>query len=497
MAKNVMAPAALGAVLLLTAGCSSGPEHFVTERSLDKEKTVITDARTRLTNIVTPVAPTGQSVHGRVVPSKIVCAEPSPDVATTLSQAITASFAAAGEGKGISAQAAAQFGKSLSEGLVQMTERTATMQLLRDSLHRACEAYANGALSDVSYSLLMSRYDELMVTLLTGELTANQLGRQLAAISGEAGHVAGLVQQDVAEKQAAMEAADEKVRQQEGEVKKAREAEQAQQKAADDAARPGSGKSAEDQKKAQDSLKQAQNNTETQTSLLGAARRAAQKARTDLLVAELGAQAGFAKTTATAAGKADGKVSPQLADRLVTLHDRFMQPSTRGLFISCVTVLDRPAAERSSGDSQLVEICKKVMNEFKDGLKGSLKARATLAADKTLAESSERREHQLKISQTVSGVAEAMAKACSEAPTKENATACMQNLPAVIRALSGAEAEKPPAATPPGGGAQPAQPKRQTGEAPSPASQAAGASLVASRVPRLPVTVRPLAPAAN
>lgn len=480
---------ALGAALLLLCGCGSdGP--FVSERSLVSEKTVITDARTRLTNVSTPTA---ASVHGRVVPSKIVCAEPSPDVATTLSQAITASFSAAGEGKGISAQAAGQFGKSLSEGLVQMTERTATLQLLRDSLHRACEAYANGALSDVSYSLLMSRYDELMVTLLTGELTANSLGRQLAAISGEAGHAAGVLKDLVDERQAALVTAKGKADEQQKKLEDAQKAQEDQQKSRDAAVKPDSGKDDETKRKEEEKLAAAKKSTEDEQRKMSEANRAVRAAERAVAEAEAGLQSGYAKTIASPAGKIDGKVTPQLADRLVALHDRFMQPSTRALFISCVTVLDRPESERRADQTHLMEICKDVLQEFRRGLHLTFDARSLTTGDLGLVTLSQTQEHYQKIAQTVSAAAEAMTKLCSEASNKENAKECMEKLPAVIRALGGPEPAKaaPPAGaggSQGGGDVAPVMPRSETKAAVTPTQSA---------LPRMPVSARPLPPAAS
>lgn len=121
------------------------------------------------------------------MPRQIVCAEASPDTASSISSAMTAAFSGSGssQGQGISAQAAG-FGKAVAESLVQLGERTASIQLLRDGYHRACEAYANGAITD-TYALIISRLDEVMVTMMTGELAAGAFGRKLAATSGNAG----------------------------------------------------------------------------------------------------------------------------------------------------------------------------------------------------------------------------------------------------------------------------------------------------------------------
>ena len=125
--------------------------------------------------------------NGRAIPLQITCAEPSPDIA----KAVQESFGlGAGGGVAIPAQgsgeAAIAIASARAEAAAQLGERLATIQLLRDGLYRACEAYANGAFSEVTYAVLLSRYDDTMVSLLMGELAAGNFGRQLAALGGTA-----------------------------------------------------------------------------------------------------------------------------------------------------------------------------------------------------------------------------------------------------------------------------------------------------------------------
>ncbi|NJM29467.1 MAG: hypothetical protein HC855_04580, partial [Rhizobiales bacterium] len=121
---------------------------------------------------------------GKNRPKRIVCAEPSPDVAEALSKAISASFSGAAQGRG---NVNAEVSASMSTAVVQLGERLATVQLLRDGLYRACEAYSNGAISDATYSLIVSRVDQTMVALLGMEMAAGAFGRDLAAAGGSAG----------------------------------------------------------------------------------------------------------------------------------------------------------------------------------------------------------------------------------------------------------------------------------------------------------------------
>ena len=88
-----------------------------------------------------------QTPNGEV----IVCAEPSPD---SLS-AYAAELAAKAElPSGVAAQLSGAFQESASfTGL-----RTQSIQLLRDSQYRICQAYMNGAITSNQYDLLARRY---------------------------------------------------------------------------------------------------------------------------------------------------------------------------------------------------------------------------------------------------------------------------------------------------------------------------------------------------
>jgi hypothetical protein len=115
-------------------------------------------------------------------PREYLCAEPSPDVARAVQAALSLSAAAAGTatppagGTAIEAQLAFQTNATRSESVAQLTKRIATIQLLRDGLYRACEAYANGAIGPEIYTAIISRYDRMMITMLLGEMAAGNFG---------------------------------------------------------------------------------------------------------------------------------------------------------------------------------------------------------------------------------------------------------------------------------------------------------------------------------
>ena len=55
---------------------------------------------------------------------------------------------------------------------------------MRDLFYRACEAYANGAISSSEYSLMMTRVGDFSATLLMAEAVTGSLSGKGAAIGG-------------------------------------------------------------------------------------------------------------------------------------------------------------------------------------------------------------------------------------------------------------------------------------------------------------------------
>jgi len=155
------------------AGC--GGTIFRTV-DLNQGESLVMDARQRTVNNL-EVQPGSRPGHIR--PRRVVCAEPSPDVALAVANSLSAGVSVFGYGSGSLTREAA-------EGIAQLAERVSTVQLLRDVLYRACEAYANGAITDITYAMMMARLDETTVTLLLGELAAGAFGRQLAGLGSAA-----------------------------------------------------------------------------------------------------------------------------------------------------------------------------------------------------------------------------------------------------------------------------------------------------------------------
>jgi hypothetical protein len=106
----------------------------------------------------------------------VVCAEPSPDALSA--------YAAELAGKAdVPAEISAELAAAFQEGSSYVGLRTQSIQLLRDSLYRLCEGYANGALDKPQYSTLMRRYQKYMVALLGIEQLTGSLRTPPATVS--------------------------------------------------------------------------------------------------------------------------------------------------------------------------------------------------------------------------------------------------------------------------------------------------------------------------
>jgi hypothetical protein len=143
---------------------------------------LVTDAKQRVVfNVPNNRAP---APADKTAQDRIVCAEPSPDVSQALSEALKLALAVKVETQG---EGSLGVDRSFSHSIAQLGERLAVIQLLRDKMFRACEAYANGAVQASGYTLMLARLDKTMTTLLSAEMVAGAFGRSLAQLGGEAG----------------------------------------------------------------------------------------------------------------------------------------------------------------------------------------------------------------------------------------------------------------------------------------------------------------------
>jgi hypothetical protein len=156
-------PATVVVVASLLGGCSGSQEIF---RPFDIDQTSVSaDAKQRV--IISALrGPEGQT-------RRIVCAEPSPDAtaatAASLGTDLAAKVPLPQAGGTVSPEANLALQYAIAEQVAYVGVRNSTIQLLRDGLYRACEAYMNGAIGDFGYSLILANYGRLMVALLSAE----------------------------------------------------------------------------------------------------------------------------------------------------------------------------------------------------------------------------------------------------------------------------------------------------------------------------------------
>lgn len=189
-----LTPAAAYAIglLLALAGCSDNSvRHDFKEIPFGTSDALVSRADTRLTT-ATPVRANGYHEISGITPARVLCAEPSPDVAKAVSSSLNIGSAIDFKAlppnvpAEVAAQIAASVSRSRAEAMAQLTARLATIQLLRDGLYHLCEAYGNGAINQMEYALVLSRFGDTMITMLGSELVAGNFGQQLAALGTSA-----------------------------------------------------------------------------------------------------------------------------------------------------------------------------------------------------------------------------------------------------------------------------------------------------------------------
>ena len=152
---------------LALGACTTQPGTIFKQFSLNDGTSLTTGTRQRL---VSNISPGLGSRPGRVYPVRIICTEPSPDVAVALANSF-------GFGVSVLGQGAGSVTGAQVEGIVQLGERTVAIQALLKQGYQACLDYANGAVTGTTYSLRTSRLDDLLVTLILGEVAGGAFGR--------------------------------------------------------------------------------------------------------------------------------------------------------------------------------------------------------------------------------------------------------------------------------------------------------------------------------
>ena len=127
------------------------------------------------------------------------CAEPSPD-------ALAAYAASLGLGVSAPTQGAASFANALQSSAGNIGLRTQSITLMRDTLYRTCEAYANGAINEVQTNISLYRSQDLTAVILAVEqLTGAVIGPQVVLTSTASSASAGTIAADAKAVQEALE----------------------------------------------------------------------------------------------------------------------------------------------------------------------------------------------------------------------------------------------------------------------------------------------------
>lgn len=324
MQLYVKKAALAAAATLLAAGCSQMDGTIVETRELRDGLSLVTGADVRTIN----------RVKGPRGGEYITCAEPSPDVAKAVGQSLNlgGSLGIAGLPSGIDPQVAAAISQARAESVAQLGERLATIQLLRDGLYRACEAYANGAISETAYAIMLSRYDDTMVTMMLGEIAGGAFGRSLAGLGSEAqGTASASLDTEAKIKEAQTSSATLK------------SAQQRKDEATGNLDKALASGNAPAISEANDSLERAQEDV-----------RSAEQELSEKLQA---AVSSAAKASATVAGAIEpGKQSPEVAKTLATMQRKYVENiNTDALEIACVSALDK--ANRTEELSVFGQFC--------------------------------------------------------------------------------------------------------------------------------------------
>ena len=151
-------------------------------QNLDHGQSVFVDA-TRRTVINISLALDRWQEAGQVVLQSIVRAESSPDVGMAAAQSFDAALEASVNGAG---GGAARLDTSTAQALIRLAERSVTIQYLRDGLYQACQAYANGAITSTTYSLILGGIDETLATTMMAETAAGTVRAVNAAVEARA-----------------------------------------------------------------------------------------------------------------------------------------------------------------------------------------------------------------------------------------------------------------------------------------------------------------------
>lgn len=308
-------------------------------------KALLTSADVRM---VTKIKPGVGSRPGQVTPEALVCAEPSPDLARALSNSTNFGLSASVQGlEGLDPKVAASIAQAQAQAVGQLGERLATVQILRDALYRACEAYANGALSEIAYAALLTGFPDTSVSMLQTEIAGGAFGRELFTATTTASGQASSSLESTSE-QARKESMKRSL-----ESSEIRKLQQTYDTAAETIERTQSELETERAKSPQDTQKIEELNAtlkeSTETAL-----EASSKLTSSLKSA---AEASASATTASDVGTITGKQNKDIAEAIAAMNKEFLnKKSLSALWLTCIIAMSKNAPE-----TPLVTFCKSAL----------------------------------------------------------------------------------------------------------------------------------------
>jgi len=145
-------------LMMLVLGCAQN--RIFEQFNVDAGESLSVDAKQRMILVTRH----GGKSRDRLV----VCAEPSPDAVSAVAASMsTNANVTTGDGTTVpQGNASLEVSAASSEVVATLAMRTQTVQLLRDGLFRACEAYMNGAIDQHQYNVILLNINRLMVTLM-------------------------------------------------------------------------------------------------------------------------------------------------------------------------------------------------------------------------------------------------------------------------------------------------------------------------------------------
>lgn len=115
---------------------------------------------------------------------KRICVEPSPDALASLGASLGASHSTP-------VGSSSQLSAAINESAAYVGLRTQSIQLMRDAMYRACEAYMSGAIGNDDYLFLQRRFQAQVVGLLAIEQLTGAIASQPISVHTNASALTG------------------------------------------------------------------------------------------------------------------------------------------------------------------------------------------------------------------------------------------------------------------------------------------------------------------